>query len=707
MFDSPFPLTDPDGGGSAPATTPDAAPPVPEAPEPLVRVDDARDYAAALAAYRRGTWDDGRWTTFRLRNGVYAQKQPGMHMVRAKIPGGRLSFDQARTIAAANRRYCGGDAHITTRQDIQLYFVTLEATAGLLEALALGGVTTREAAGNTLRNTTACPLAGVCPHEHVDAGAVAERLATAWLRHPLVQHMPRKFKTAVSGCGHDCGLTAIDDLGFIATVKDGRPGFRVVAGGGLGAKPLSAVPVLDFVTEDELPAVQEAAARLHQRYSNRKKKMASRLKFLVERFGEAEFVRLFREAFETARPLPRRPWRPLAWREPTAEAAPPPLPGAIVAQHDGATAVVIRPPLGNLDSDRLERLTDLAEIYGASGFRLTRDQNIIAVGLAADRVAPFVAGVRALGLDVAERDTGLGNVAACPGTHTCPIGITNSHALATAILDDAPALADRPELRVRISGCPNSCGQHHVGDVGLHGLAKKIDGRIAPHYQLHLGGDGTRPGAIAIAGPEFPAAHAKAVLAAVVRAYDEQRAPGETVRAWAERIGEDAVTALVHSVVAADAPRVSDLHVDWGETGPFFPPVTAAGECGQPVVVGEFLGDLARTAHADMDRYRAVGNPEGARTAAAEAIGWAGRRILLVRGITARSPDDLHETLRGHIGGDAALAGAYEAALAARDAAADDDSLAALGGAVDAWIEAAEAAVERALAVRTMVGIPA
>ncbi|MCB2102593.1 MAG: hypothetical protein KDE22_17075, partial [Rhodobacterales bacterium] len=191
----------------------------PEA-EPLATPADAAEYRAALAAFRTGAWPQERWTTFRLRHGVYAQAQADTYMVRAKLPGGRLSFDQARAVAVANRDHCGAAVHLTTRQDVQFYYLTLDGTADLLAALARGGVTTREASGNTFRNVSTCPLAAVCTHEHVDAAQVAERLATAWIRHPLTQHMPRKFKTTVSGCGHDCGMARIDDLGLIATVKD-------------------------------------------------------------------------------------------------------------------------------------------------------------------------------------------------------------------------------------------------------------------------------------------------------------------------------------------------------------------------------------------------------------------------------------------------------------------------------------------------------
>ncbi len=205
--------------------------------EPLVRLSDLDEYRVGLSHRLAGDWDDDKWTGFRTRFGVYGQKQPGVQMMRIKIPGGLVPLPWLWVLAQFNRKFCQGDAHITTRQDFQTYFVPLEKTAEALEFLYSKGMTTREACGNTLRNINACALAGNCPREHVDAGEVASRLARSWIRHPLVQHMPRKVKISVSGCATDCGVSAIHDLSFIATEKDGKKGFIVYAGGGLGGQP--------------------------------------------------------------------------------------------------------------------------------------------------------------------------------------------------------------------------------------------------------------------------------------------------------------------------------------------------------------------------------------------------------------------------------------------------------------------------------------
>ena len=207
-------------------------------------------------------------------------------------------------MAHVTRTFAKGDAHVTTRQDFQIYYVPLDDAPAMLAELDEAGLTTREACGNTVRNISSCALSGVCPREHVDAGKVADELARSWIRNPLVQHMPRKFKISVSGCATDCGASSIHDLGLVATEKDGRKGFVVYGGGGLGGVPFTAVELADFATEDELPAVLEALVRLHQRYSNRKNRNAARIKYLVKRFGEEKFRELFAEEFARAKALP-------------------------------------------------------------------------------------------------------------------------------------------------------------------------------------------------------------------------------------------------------------------------------------------------------------------------------------------------------------------------------------------------------------------
>jgi sulfite reductase (ferredoxin) len=678
--------------------------------EPLARVADADGYRDALANFKSGKWDPERWKGFRLRFGIYAQKQADVYMVRTKFPGGRLSFDQARTLAEANRKFGKSDIHITTRQDIQFYFVTLDGTAGLLDYLYRNGVTTREASGNTLRNVTSCPLAGVCPHEHVDAGAVAQRLSAAWLRHPLVQHMPRKFKAAISGCSFDCGATSIDDLGFIATTKDGRQGFTVLAGGGLGSRPRAALVLSDFVEEEDLPAVQEALARLHHRYSNRKKKMASRIKFLVDRFGEEVFTQAFLKEFEITKQRLQRPWEPLQWRTPTSDETPPPLPGGRIDQHDGGVGVVVRPDLGMLDSDRLDALADLAEKAGALEFRFTRDQNIVAVGLSKKSVDDFIQAVQGLGFRVGnDDDNAAANLVSCPGTSTCPIGITNSNGLSRDILADKDSFKGLPEVRLRISGCQNSCGQHHVGDIGLHGVAKKIDGVSAPHYRIHLGGEATKAGAIGFEGPLVPALYAKTALKLLLEDYAKNKKESETVRHWANRMGNKHINGLLEAISTGFDRNDPSLFTDQGDDSHFTPPLTAEGECAATAVLGEYLDDQARSERLNIFRAAQTGEFDESLKAGRLGILWAARRLLLIDGIELADEDagSAIEEVKNRYAAQPQIVVPLNAVLEREQAAALEGGLDAFAQALLEFIDAIDQAVESRAASPFSMAIPA
>jgi sulfite reductase (NADPH) hemoprotein beta-component len=598
----------------------------PEA-EPLARLSDAERLREALAKYRSGQWDEEQWTSFRLRQGIYGQLQPGVQMVRIKLPGGILPFDWARTVAQVNRDFAEGDIHVTTRQDFQIYYVATDRTPDMVEALARGTVTTREGCGNTLRNFTSCTFAGVCPRELVDAGKLARQLAGAWLRHPLVQNMPRKFKVSVSGCATDCGASGIHDLGLIAVEKDGRRGFRVFAGGGTGGQPVAAVEVADFVTEDALPAVLEALARLHQRYSNRVNRNAARLKFLVKRFGAATVRKLFEEEFERVRALPQRPWAKLAWREPQ-EAPVPITPHGIIKQHDGKVAVVVSPALGLLSADQLEELADLAEDYGADHLRTSRDQTVAVIGVDPADVADLVVEIRSLGLPVQEKLGDTPDLVSCPGTTSCRIGITNSQGFAGELVELLRNYAPLPNVKVRISGCQNGCGLHHVGDFGFRGMGKKINGQNAPHYQIYLGGNDRENGAIGYKGPIVPARHAKTALKLLLDGFAASKEDGESVRRWAERLGEAGVAALLAPLGSLPEAANENVFVDWGKAQEFRPPVNKKAECASGFAIDTLYQNLADDALINVDRALYAGLSERVLGYGAEATVYAARRVL-------------------------------------------------------------------------------
>ncbi|MBI5164191.1 MAG: nitrite/sulfite reductase [Magnetospirillum sp.] len=629
--------------------------------EPLARLGDLGEYRSGLDRHLSGEWDDERWTAWRVRFGVYGQRQPGVQMVRIKIPGGIVPTPWLKVLARVNRVYAQGDAHLTTRQDVQIYHVKLAETAALLEELYSAGITTREACGNTIRNMNACALAGSCPRELVDAGLVAEQLARSWIRHPLVQHMPRKVKIAVSGCATDCGASAIHDLAFIAVEQGGRQGFRVLAGGGLGSAPMAAVEVLPFVVEEQLPAVVETLARLHQRYSDRRNRNAARIKFVVKRFGAEKFVALFQEEFARLSGLAQRPWRPLARRRP-GEAAVARTPVGVLPGHDGLATVVVYVPLGLLSSDQLDGLYRIAVRAGVTQLRTTRDQNIALLNVPTGEVEAVVAAVRALKLEVPDHAADVPEVISCPGTTTCRIGITNAQSFAREIEAKGAAATS-----VHVSGCQNSCGLHHVADFGLHGMAKKIDGRSAPHYQIHIGGD-ARTGSIGLTGPLVPARLADRAIALLRQGYEAGGA-GESVRAWAERLGKVGIAALLAGIEGADA---DGLFVDWGDADAFAGAPQTRGECAAPFAADDLLADLADDALINLDRYQAAGRWAEALAAGEAAVVAAARRLLAQSGhpVDETVPAEaVFATYRNALSGDADALDALETTLGERGAA--------------------------------------
>jgi sulfite reductase beta subunit-like hemoprotein len=673
---------------------------VSDAVEPLARPSDIVEFRAGYDKVKSGEWDAGKWQGYRLRFGVYGQLQPNVHMIRIKIPGGILPFAWARRVSEANRRWGGKHIHISTRQDLQVYYVKPDDVADLLEFLAEAGITTREACGNTIRNMTSCHLSGVCSREHVDAGEVANRLSHAWIRHPLAQHMPRKFKATVSGCETDCGSSHIHDLGLIATHKDGKPGFKVYAGGGTGGQPISAALVADFVTEDELPAATEALLRIHQRYSNRRNRNKARIKFVNQRFGAKKFRELFEEAFAESKTMPQRPWAPLEWRQGDASAPEPVSPGGVVDSHDGTQAVVLNEGLGLFTSDQFEALIDLAENSGAKELRVTRDQNLVIVGLASDAVAAVVAKVRDMGYGVEGHVGDVGNVVACPGTSTCGIGITNSQSFGSTIQALVKDYAPKPNLTVKISGCQNGCGLHHVADFGFRGMGKKIKGRNAPHYLLYIGGDDRVNGHIGLTGPVVPARLAEDTLKLLLDGYATGKGADESVRDWALRLGKDGLKTLIKPIESRVNAADEGLFYDFGEDWEFTPPVGRSPECAAGIADDDLQKDLADDALINVDRALTAGKLDRARSFAHDGFRYAAQRLRIRAALPGEEADtdvQVVSTLRAAYGTDADVIAGLDRILAA-DAQANDGGEAAASSLREAlayWTDLADELVAK------------
>ena len=571
-------------------------------PGDLADLAEIDRYADAVVAFKAGAIPEDRFTAMRLQQGCYGQRQPGVNMLRVKAPGGRLDADKLEAIAHVvdayvdrERAFEAPHAHVTTRESIQIHSIPLERTPEAMRELAQAGLTTREACGNTVRNMTACPMAGACPKERTDINAHLAHAAHYFLRNPLNQQLPRKFKISFSACESDCAQGLLHDLGVVATVQDGQPGFRLLAGGGLGHKPREAIVVRAFVPERELIPAMEAVIELHNTHSDRTKRAKSRIKFLVERFGESGFRLRFDEAFERARAAhASREHLKAQWFTPAAGPAPGPgAPRAPFAQRQhGLVAVPVSIPLGHVAPSQLRGIAALLRRHGLDEIRTVQDQNLVIRNARAEDVDAIIAGLAELELGLPAPGD---NVVACPGTSTCRLGITASQSIGARLRNIAG------DLRVRVSGCHNGCAQPETGDIGIYGEGRRMHDRLVPHYQLYLGGDGTGGGRLARKGPSIPVARAESALARIGAAFRDTRATEERFFDWVHRQADAYFPALLADLVEVKADELADVLRDVDGETDFKVAQLGGGECAGVSQV--FIG-AAFYASAHERRYR-------------------------------------------------------------------------------------------------------
>jgi sulfite reductase (NADPH) hemoprotein beta-component len=637
-------------------------------------------FEQAIATFEAGGIDPDRFTAVRLQQGVYGQRQQGVNMLRVKIPGGRLAPEQLDVLADVTGTFSQhGIAHVTTRQSIQIHFIPLKQMPEAMRRLAKVGMTTREACGNTIRNITACPLAGVCPKEHVDVSTHVDGVAVHFLRNPLNQQLPRKFKISLSGCEADCAQSLFHDCGIVAVEKEGRHGFRIRAGGGLGHKPREAIVVEEFVPESELVFAVEALVTLHNKYSDRTKRAKSRIKFLVERFGADGFVEKYREEFgRTKEALAGQPYPQGQWREPTGGEAPGQgAPRKLYAQRQAGLFVLpIALPIGDVTPAQLRGTAALLRAHGLEEVHATQDQNLAIFNVPHDKVAELRADFAALGLkEPAAGD----NVVACPGTSTCRLGITNS-TVAAPLLSGGSA-----DLRIRVSGCHNGCAQPETGDIGIYGEGKRLHGKLVPHYQMYFAGSGTAGGALALKGPSLPVARIKQAIERVQAAHIGS---GEaSFFTWAREQQPDYFKELLADLAEVKAEDLQSVMRDYGDKSDFRVLQLGGGECAgaSQVLIG---ANFFEAAHEREYRNALVFQRKYAEAAQCnvEILRLLGAGVAqLLGGVRQDDLAQLAEQL-GQLA-PAAIAGEFAAAAQAAQSGEDVDAdiVAAASKAVDAW----------------------
>ncbi len=613
-------------------------------------------FETELRRVRAGLVDDKVFTEFRLRHGVYGQRQDRVQMQRIKIPLGMVSAEQLIALADIAEEYAVGVLHVTTRQDFQCHFVDIGDTPNLMRRLAAAGITTKEACGNVVRNVTACPRSGVCSDELFDVTPYAQAMAYFLLRHPDAQNFGRKFKISYSGCEqHACGLGRMHDIGAVAQIRNGVKGFKVLVGGGLGSLPHQAKLYSEFLSAEEMLPLAQAISRVFAKLGEKKNRAKARMKFLIAKLGLDEFKRLVEE--ERGR-LPADPRWELELAEATAAHEDEPLksPSELVLpagaseamrrwlnanvrpqkQRGYSTAAVLL-PLGDVTSEQTRRLAELSRRFTKGVIRTTVDQNLLLRWVSNADLPALYDGLDAIGLGEAGAGR-LKDIVACPGTDSCKLGITSSRGLAAHLHDcfsngrssnGLSEIADRADLAVKISGCFNSCGQHHIADIGFFGSVQRKQNHTAPVFQVTVGGS-TQNNAesYGLAVGKIPSQNVDKAIVRLAEFYSREKQGDETFSRVVERLGKarlrQELADLMLLPAREEAPEFyQDTRQPWQ-----YQRSIGVGECaGEVVDQAEFMLEDADRIHfeatIDLDEGRfaeAAGKAFQATTKAADAL---------------------------------------------------------------------------------------
>ncbi len=560
---------------------------------------DIAQLARKIEDLKNGNIDPEIFRSLRLARGVYGQRQQGVQMVRIKIPYGKLTFKQINRLADLTDEYSTGNIHLTTRQDAQFHFVSLDRTPQLWAELERDELTLREACGNTVRNITASVLAGIDPNEPFDVTPYADALFQHFLRNPVQQDLGRKIKISFSSSDEDTSLSFIHDLGFIPKVEivQGKitRGFKVLIGGGLGAQPIPAQVAYEFLPATELLSFSESVIRVFNKHGERNNRQKARLKYLIAKLGLSEVLRLaeleqravdpIKTIAETANvivpPVPSHPFTTfrvtnqeefIAWKKAN----------TFEQKQQGWFGVYVKIPQGNILSDRFRLFASIAEKYAANDVRVTIGQSLL-LRFVHESALPAL--YRELvANDFAENGANaFADITSCPGTDTCNLAIANSTGVSSAleevIANEFPLLAASTDISIKISGCMNSCGQHSIAAIGFHGSSIKVGEQVVPALQLLLGGGitGNGEGRIAEKILKFPSKRAAAVLRTLLSSFQSEKTSEETFLAYYDRKGKDFFYQLTKPF--SDTTNIQgEEFLDWGQAIQYATQI-GIGEC--------------------------------------------------------------------------------------------------------------------------------
>lgn len=566
---------------------------------------DILDLERKIQLFHQGKIDDDRFRSLRLARGIYGQRQPGVQMIRIKLPFGRVTSEQLQRIADVSDEYSRGRLHITTRQDIQIHHVSLDRTPQLWSELEKDNITLREACGNAVRNVTASETAGIDPKEPFDVSPYADATFKFFLRNPICQEMGRKFKISFSGTDEDTALSFIHDLGFIAKIKeiDGefKRGFKVLLAGGLGAQPRHAVIAFNFLEADRIIPFIESVLRVFDRYGERAKRAKARLKYLVQDIGLDSFVSLVQQE-QKALSYQTYPVDTDDFDKPIIlpEIEPPSViiddlelynvwkgTNVFKQKQDGLFAIGLKIRLGDFYTDQARILADLVKNYAGNEIRLSLRQNIIIRNVKEDLIPFFYTQLRKLEFAETGYNSTL-DITACPGTDTCNLGIASSTGIARVLEEvlknEYPSYVNNKDVTIKISGCMNACGQHNMAHIGFQGMSIKSGNYVAPALQVLLGGGilGDGQGRFGDKVIKIPSKRGPEALRFILDNYDQNGLKGESFLNYYDRQGEKYFYELLKPLSDISNLKEDDF-VDWGHNRSYIKAI-GTGECAGVII---------------------------------------------------------------------------------------------------------------------------
>ena len=562
---------------------------------------DIIDLEKKIQQFYNGEIDEARFRSLRLARGVYGQRQFGVQMIRIKLPYGKLTSEQLHRIANVSDEYSRGRLHITTRQDIQIHHVSLDRTPELWAELEKDDITLREACGNAVRNVTASETAGIDKNEPFDVSPYAHSVFEFFLRNPICQELGRKFKISFSGTDEDTALSFMHDLGFIAKIKDGVIGFKVMVAGGLGSQARLADTMFEFIEADKIIPISEAVLRVFDRFGERSKRAKARLKFLIKDIGFEAFIKLVEEEQKalsvTSFPIDTSKF------DNTIELSNIEIPSVeiqdknafelwkktnvIEQKQEGFCAIGIKVHLGDFYSDKARILADLLKKYAGNEIRLTLRQNILIRHVKNELLPFFYNELNKLGFATIGYNSTL-DITSCPGTDTCNLGIASSTGISVelerVLKTEFPQYANNKDITIKISGCMNSCGQHTMAHIGFQGMSIKSGNLVAPALQVLLGGSvlGDGKGRIADKVLKIPSKRGPNALRSILNDYEANVTADESFINYYDRQGERYFYNLLKPLADTTNLEQSDF-IDWGSEQAYEKAV-GVGECAGVVI---------------------------------------------------------------------------------------------------------------------------